>query len=279
MSPFDPQKDIPGEFYSAKTFFTVGGSAAGVWIFCLVVGAIFPQHAITPLSYRIIAITLSEIIAIVMVLRLKSRKAENWFLSIFNGLLIFINASGWNVITANTFFSDKTNSDKTMLIDGAGKNIQTAGFLDSFHQIQWWQDNAVFRKNNALINENEQLKTAYNQLKNKPNSPANSNAVEISESVKKITASYDSLLLVLQARDLKIKELSFVHPNLKSQATGVVRQDTSITNKLSLIQSYGALMKNYQIQLNKCNEYNQELISKIVTLQRALTNCNGSNAN
>jgi hypothetical protein len=261
----------------AKTFFTVGGSAAGVWIFCLVVGAVFPAHAITPLSYRIIAITLSEVIALVMVFRLKSRKAENWFLSIFNGLLIFINASGCNVITANTFFSDKTGPEKSTGLVPGHTHAHVAGFFDSFHQIQWWQDNATFKNNIALAKENDALKAQVAELKDKPSSMPESNLAPAGDSVRKLATRCDSLLLVIQSKELKIRELSMAQPAMKTNSgTVVVHQDTSVTNKLNLIQSYGALMKNYQVQLKKCDEYNQELISKIGILQRELAKCTGS---
>ena len=275
MPAFDPKNDIPNEFYNPKTFFTVGGSAAGVWIFCLVIGAVFPQNAITPLSYRIIAISLSQIIAIIMVLRLKNRKLENWFLCIFNGLLIFINASGWNVITANTFFSDKT-PEKKAGITNHSINIRQAGFFESLHQVQWWQNNADFKKNIALASENEELKTQVDQLKNQLNS-SKVNIPTTADSTKKVFPNYDSLLLLIKTKDQKIRELTSSEMQIMKQPQPKNTIDTSFSesDRIKLVQSYRALIKNYQIQMNNCNQNNKELISKINILELALSKCTG----
>lgn len=159
MSPFAP-KETPTEFYTPKNFFTLSGAAAGVWFFCLVIGAILPANSLSPFLYRIIAVILSEIIAIVMVARSDDKKPVYWFLAIFNGLLIFVNASGWNVVTSNTFFSDKT-----LKID-SGKIISKAGLFD-FHQIQWWENNNLYLSHTRLLKSNDSLKRVVSMYQNK----------------------------------------------------------------------------------------------------------------
>jgi len=141
-------KDLPTNFYTPKSFFSLNGAAVAVWIFCLVVGSIFPPRSITPIQYRIIAITLSEIIALIIVFRSRNRKLEYWFLAIFNGILIFVNASGWNVITSNSFFSDRSDSTPKPPSKAALLNIP---------QIHWWESNSLFVENRHLQQKYDSL--------------------------------------------------------------------------------------------------------------------------
>lgn len=154
MENFNP-KDLPTSFYTPKSFFSLNGAAVAVWIFCLVLGAVLPPRALAPIQYRIIAISLSEIIAVIIVFRSKKRKLDYWFLAIFNGILIFVNASGWNVITSNTFFRDKAETFETIR-PGA-----TTASLLNFHQINWWADNSLFMKHKKLLTEYDSLRDAY----------------------------------------------------------------------------------------------------------------------
>jgi len=159
MAPLNPKK-YPTEFYTPKTFFTLNGAAAAVWFLCLMLGAIFPPNSITPLQYRLVAVLFSELIAIMMVYNSENKKPLYWFLAFFNGLLIFVNASGWNVVTSNSFFSDKPTTSYPRK-----KKPVTASILN-LNQIQWWDNNLLFISNKRLVRQYDSLTKVNTVYKN-----------------------------------------------------------------------------------------------------------------
>jgi hypothetical protein len=285
MTSFNPSKDVPSEFYSAKTFFTLSGAAASVWIFCLVIGSICPVDSISPLLYRIIAISLSEIIAILMVWRLKKKKLENWFLAIFNGLLIFVNASGWNVMTTNNFFSDKIKTQpaksKPANIEPDNSSILTkhnyalAGFHFFKKQIYWWQDNSVFIENKHLKEDNkaliEKIDSLDKRITNINNEAPNVNAPNINllkDSLQNEVAKRDNIIHDLKNEILLLKNLSV---NNKSAATKAVTTDTlSSDERKKLLYSIRELRQVYENKLKICESEKNELQSKLNIIKQGL---------
>ena len=109
---------IPKDFYKSSTFFTLGGSAGAVWLFFLVVNSLVAEaEFLTPKLFRFIALALSLILATTMLLRSTTKKKfEHWFLAFFNGLLIFVNASGFNAVSSNLMFENE-ESVKPRVVD------------------------------------------------------------------------------------------------------------------------------------------------------------------
>jgi hypothetical protein len=276
MPTFNPAKDIPSDFYTAKTFFTLSGAAASVWIFCLVIGAIFPTDSITPLQYRIMAISLSEIIALLMVVRIKNKKIESWFLAIFNGLLIFVNASGWNVITTNNFFSDKNKSAKISYYRNDERKKEILAGIQLFKkQIYWWQDNSTFVENRQLKNENKVLTEKIVVLKNEivEHNPTDSTSNQCDAQIKKLK---DSLLEELQKRDNSIRDLNALVNSLKIQnnktaSPKLLNTDTlSMDERKKLLYSMRILQQQYETKLKICDDEKNELQSKLNIIKRGL---------
>lgn len=201
------QKELPTEFYSPQNFFSLNGAALAVWIFCLVIGAIFPPKYITPLQYRIVALILSELIAIIIVYRFKNRKPEYWFLAFFNGLLIFVNASGWNVITSNTFFSDRND-----ILGQSKKSVTNSAFFD-FRQTNWWEDNSLFIAHKNLIKKYDSLinVTAFYQSEVKKYVDMDTSSVSLGPRVQ---FHIDSLKQELLKRDSEYIRLNLQHSGI-----------------------------------------------------------------
>src|ERR1700750_548778 len=97
---------LPNEFYNPKNFFTLSGSAAAVWLFCLVLHSVLYKYLNTADQYKIVALTVSELIALVMIYEAKKRSLKYVVTGLFNGILIFIYATGFNTISANLFSSN-----------------------------------------------------------------------------------------------------------------------------------------------------------------------------
>jgi hypothetical protein len=284
MTTFNPTKDIPSEFYTVKTFFTLSGAAAAVWIFCLVIGAIFPTDSITPLQYRLIAIALSELIAVLMVIRLKTKKIEHWFLALFNGLLIFINASGWNVITTNNFFSDKVKASKVEPSDS--KRAPNAALLNNNQtlilagtqllrkQIYWWQDNSVFVENRQLKKENKALTEKVIILSK--GAIIQTPAIIIDSSSKNPNIK-DSLLVEIRKKDNLIKELTtrIALNNAQPQNRQTMTDSLLIIERKRNSDNWKAMEDIHKTKLKKCESEKMELQSKLTTTKILLDNCIG----
>jgi hypothetical protein len=270
------QQKVLSQFFSTKTFFTLSGASAGVWIFCIVVGAIFPPNAITPVVYRIIALCLSEFIAIIILWRVEQRTLENYVLSVFNGLLIFIHASGWNVITANNFFSDKVNSENKRSVFNNHSKQSLADFFGELHQINWWQDNGTFKKNISLANENDILKKNIDTLKSK----LDTCMVQNEMSRKNLPANsvldqhiFDSLKLIIKDQNLLVRKYQGQLNETRNKKFSDT--DYSTAQRINILQSMNYLRKAYQDSLKMEENEIWELESKIMILKTQIQNCCG----
>lgn len=158
-----PNNSIPNEFYTTSTFFTLGGTAGAVWLFCLVLANLDPEgDFLTPKYFRFIALGLSLIIAGIMLGRQKmAKKFEHWLLAFFNGLLIFINASGLNAISSKLSF-ENVDSVQERSIDQPGVQESSTFSLLNIpffkNEVSWWADDSPNEENKKLSTENKNLK-------------------------------------------------------------------------------------------------------------------------
>jgi|GEM_PF-5890250 hypothetical protein len=167
-NPTPAQLHIPSNFFTFDTFKTLAGSAGVVWICCLVIGSLIPKSSLNCYQWRYIALLLSEMATIGMLLRSKKRKLENWFLTILNELLVFINASGLNAISTGMAFVDKDNSDI--------KSAHTMSLFTFTKEIAWWPDATLIndikkqkQECNIVKEENDSLKKQIDTLCSKVN--------------------------------------------------------------------------------------------------------------
>ena len=159
---------IPDEFYKASNFFTLGGAASAVWIFLLVLGYIEEGEYLGPKIYRIIAFTLSEAIAVLIILRSRrKKKLEHYVFAFFNGLLIFINASGFNIISKNLAYIESSVNEKKEEKVKAEEASFTYFLSNSIFksQVNWWEPEQEFKAKKRLINENRALEVKLEEVK------------------------------------------------------------------------------------------------------------------
>lgn len=144
-------QEVPDQLFKPSTFYTLSGSAFGVWVLCLILGSIFP--GLTTIGFRVVALSISQIIAIVIVIRDKRnrKRFDYWVLTIFNAALIFVNASGYNAVTYNLSFEMNRKAE-----DSAINN--KAGLVDIINQKDWWPDKKMVSEKDSLVKLSDSLK-------------------------------------------------------------------------------------------------------------------------
>ncbi len=168
------QKNVVNrELFDKKTFFTLGGTSLAVWLLCLVISNFDPQAKIfTPTHYRFIALTISFVLAILIVVKEKNKsKIEDWIIAFFNALLIFVNASGLNAISSKLTFENINTIEQRKIDIG---EVQKASLFNlqlntNFfkNQVQWWVDDEYFLEKKKVEVENEILKKKIKFLEQK----------------------------------------------------------------------------------------------------------------
>ncbi|MGB0789374.1 MAG: hypothetical protein ACPGQR_07535, partial [Marinirhabdus sp.] len=185
-----PQND----FYRSSTFFTLGGASGAVWMVCLVIANLDPgSEFLTPKTFRFIAVGLSLAIAVMMLLRKKiKKKAEHWMLAFFNGLLIFVNASGLNAISSKVSFENGAPVKEKPLDNGALKaaSFVLQGFFPFKNEVSWWDNNEVYKENRNLRAQNEKLQqkvASFQKNTQNPTPPAMDGAQRYNSIIDSLT--------------------------------------------------------------------------------------------
>jgi hypothetical protein len=166
-----PNKVIvtPTELLTNKTVYTLTGASASVWIICLVVHSILHKTVNSPDIYKVIALCLSLLISLSVVFNKKKKKYEDWLLSVINGFLIFIYATGFNSISKNIFLEeDKVTLDQVDSMKATSSitqpNLQLAGLAYLF-EIDWFPNKHLVKENKILKNSIDSLSKAINQIR------------------------------------------------------------------------------------------------------------------
>ncbi len=238
------KKILPDEFYTASTFFTLSGAAGAVWLLVAVIDYLDSNKILTPNNYKFIVLGLCEFIAIVMILRINAKKKlEHFLLGFFNGLLIFVNASGLNAITSSQAPTEKITTvnqyDNTFIEESSASMLKISSFFKN--QVNWWSDNDAFIENRKIKLENQSLK---NKLKD----------YELN------FMSIDSLKVIHRQRDL----IESLKSDIKYNEASAI----SPTNNLRLLEAYDAIedcedrLNNLTNQIERLKEENGILLKK-----------------
>ncbi len=192
---------IPKDFYKASNFFTLSGAAGAVWLLCLVIAGFDEKNYLTPTHFRVIAISTSVLISITMLLKTSDRKFENWLFSFFNGILIFVNASGFNAIQTGLMFHKKEITKIKEI-----KNQTEASFSLSFlfrNNTSWWVSNDYYLENKKLNKVNSSLNKKIKNISQ--NNIAHEDRIKyMTEKIELLNSINDSLLLNTQKKKEKI---------------------------------------------------------------------------
>ena len=163
--------NLPTELINEKTFYTLGGASAGVWLTCWAINYVAVDVSwLNYKTYRLIAILLSEALAIYIMYKTKKKESMKWLFAFLNGLLIFVNASGLNTMTASYIFnpSDTTTAKNTgeAYRELQNKGVMKAAIFPLPRMVSWWPDEELVeeyeetkQENVTLTAENQELKT------------------------------------------------------------------------------------------------------------------------
>ncbi len=199
---------MPTELISEKTFYTLGGASAGVLLICWVVNYVAVDVSwLNYKMYRLIGLVLSEGFAILIMLKKKEHTSMKWLFAILNGFLIFVNASGLNVMTSSYIFNPKDSTKMGMtgyfhFQKFHADDIQQAGIFPLPRMINWWPDEKLIEKNNELGKINEILVAKNRELQMIIDAPGAGAADVKRNYITKI----DSLNNVAQALGVRLAE-------------------------------------------------------------------------
>ncbi|MGX5690348.1 hypothetical protein [Arcticibacter tournemirensis] len=253
-----PNHQLPNQLYSSNTLYTLSGAATAVWIICLVLSTVIPPHILTVYHWRLIALTLSEFFAILIIFQKRDRKIDIWVIGIINGLLIFINASGINAVTTGIAFENQTHSQKKAGI-ADNKHLSLSGILFLDRQINWWPDRELIHKNYSLNNDNHKLRDDNNILRNRIKKLENEAPMEKVENSSAIGEHSEEISLLRQQLSSLQKSLKILNDNnaelqkSKTPSQVPISQKTNSTVDLVLVKD----------ELKACQNENDLLRSQI----------------
>jgi len=133
---------LTGEFYDQKSFFSLGGAATAVWVFTNVIGNVFGLDIGN--KYRWIALFLSVFISYLGAYQIKKMNLVSGTLTIFNGFLIFVAASGINAINHG-------------IPKSSNLQVQSAAFFSFFDTEIWWKPTELVHTINVLNYQKDSL--------------------------------------------------------------------------------------------------------------------------
>lgn len=254
MSNTTPQ--LPSDFFSANSLFTLSGSACAVWIFCLVLSAIIPANSLSVYHWRLIALVFSEFLAVAIVLQQKNNSSIKWLIGLINGLLIFINASGINAVSTGLAFENK-NSMKMEKMSYLGAHDKIAASMHIFnHEISWWPDlnilhekDSLEKTNVALVRKNEQIEKSYNSFK------------------KNCVISNPNITDVLKRDSI-----------LNEKVSKIERENVLLKSRLENLDSKHAMDRKLATQDESIKIDNEVGHNELLTLKKNLTDCQEENS-
>lgn len=140
MAPQTSGGQTPHEFFTSKTFYTLAGTSAGLWIFV----AICSQLGVRQSLLRWLALAMALIIVFS---RKQAWKADQLLVTFFNGLLVYSNATGINAISSGTAFSERKEASPTV----------KASLLPFLKEKAWWEPIELVQRNETLQAEGAAL--------------------------------------------------------------------------------------------------------------------------
>lgn len=137
---------ITGEFYDQKSFFSLGGAATAVWIFTNVIGNVFELDLVN--NYKWLGLFLSIFIAFLGSYQINKIDVVSGTLTIFNGFLIFVAASGINAINHG-------------VTGNSNISVQSATLFKFLDKEIWWKPTKMTQEiimlqaqKDSIINQN-----------------------------------------------------------------------------------------------------------------------------
>lgn len=282
MSEEQSKINLPTELINEKTFYTLGGASAGVLLVCWVINYVTVDVSwLNYKSYRIIGLVLSEAFAIVIMLNKKEKKSMKWLFAVLNGFLIFVNASGLNVMTSSYIFNPSDTARKGAYNDNHFHQIQVrttqhAGIFTLPRMVSWWPDEQLIQENKELITRNDLLTDENKKLKTlvdvtSGNQPAIQKMATENDSLQQELTNLKSQVEEKQKQlDVAISNMNTQDNNLKKQLTDCLQQRNSLKDSLqTCLTRYNSFNERYEKLRNTLEGCNKEKQS----LKTQLTDC------
>lgn len=283
MSNNKPSGNLPTELIDEKSFYTLGGASAAVLLVCWAINYIAVDVSwLNYKVYRFIGFILSEVFAVIIVLQKKDRKTIKWLFAFLNGLLIFVNASGLNVMTSGYIFNpkDSTNIDQTSYFhfqQFRSDSYQQAGIFPLPRMVNWWPDEKLITQNAQLEEKNRQLNTEIYQL-------MVIQRVEDGRQTITVPSQNDSLRLLITQLAGKQKQIDELTAGMRNDGDKLQRQlsecllgRNALVDSLNIYirkfsscqQSYDNLMERYDMLQKEQNGY----VDQIRLLKAQIDDC------
>ena len=247
-------QQVQEKLYDRKSLFTLSGAAGAVWLLCLVIANLDQDHEMLSVTvYKFIALAVSMALAIYMVLRDKRKtRKENYLFAFFNGLLIFVNASGINAISSNVAkLASEPSNDSAWVSEGfKSYEAQFLAFSFFVNDVDWWPNT----KQEQHIKDLERQLNKYNNAEGSIHSEdpiAKEYIIYREETQKQLEA------LTQQLENCK-EQAANQESNIERDPTGAVQQDPKLTAALKEClakgKEYAAEIKELKNALVRCND-------------------------
>jgi hypothetical protein len=260
---------LPTELINEKTFYTLSGASAAVWLICWVINYVAVDVAwLNYKTYRLIAIILSEALAIFIMYKTKKKEGMKWLFAFLNGLLIFINASGLNTMTSSYVFNPSPNTatkkDSSSAIQSIKEKQFHAGLFPLPRMISWWPDEELITQNRVLAAENNTLDSANAQLKTLLQSSEEERSARLLRQQDSLQIIINSLSTQLADKQKQVDDLiassNSSDNTLRQQLADCIRDRDRKNDELTACQTANTRLtrSNRELQ-NKLNVCNAEL--------------------
>jgi DNA repair exonuclease SbcCD ATPase subunit len=268
MEKNKPSGTLPTELIDEKTFYTLGGASAGVLLVCWAINYIFVDVSwLNYKVYRLIGFIISEAFAVLILLQKKNKSFMKWVFAFLNGLLIFVNASGLNIMTSSYIFNpaDTTKNNQSSFFhfqQCRAETNQQAGIFPLPRMISWWPDENLIAQNIKLAETNTKLRSENLQLKSFSSVTPGKNLP--------FTSLADSLNLLKSQnynQQRQIRELEALLKNtgseLQQQLSTCIRERTVLSDSL----------RYYTQNFFSCQQSFRRLSEEYIQIQRAQADC------
>jgi len=273
---------LPSQLIDENSFYTLGGASAAVLLVCWAINYVAADVSwLNYKTYRLLGLMFSEAFAIIIMLQGKNRKMIKWMFAFLNGLLIFVNASGLNVMTSSYIFNpvDSTSNKISYfhIQQFRSDPYQQAGVFPFSGMVNWWPDEKLISQNALLSEEKRKLNLENLQLKSMLPGFSNDN-------ISGYTTPHDSMRQLkaqIADKQKQIEEFTESIRNtgdkLQQQLSECFNEKNGLKDSLNLYkqkfiscrQSSGLLLENYNKLRREQNSYSEQ----INELKKQLTDC------
>ncbi len=281
MADNTPAGTLPTELISEKTFYTLGGASAAVLLTCWAINYVTVDVSwLNYKSYRLIGIILSEAAAIIIMYKTRKKDSMKWLFAFLNGLLIFVNASGLNIMTSSYIFNEAetaTKKDSSAYRHFQNDRVLEAAIIPLPRMVSWWPDEKLVAGYQELRQENSKLASENGKLASE-NAELRTILDTENQGAKNLLGQKDSLVLVINSMQTTIDEKQRQVDQLTATIKG---GNDKLSNQLAEClkdrdKKNDALLK-CQLSINQLNATIDGLKNDIRSLKSQLKNCAGRN--